>query len=193
MAIRKLSADDRIDEIVDAAQILIVRNRTLALGMNQIAAEIDSSRALIYVYFESVSQIIDEVCRRHLMALTEALDGAGGRSDTVARASALGLAYLAYLMEHGPALHYILRDPERHGSLRLSRPLLRTLIRSAVKETRQRLQVEFREGLVLIELLSAIPDTLARQLRDGKIDTLVARETCDRLMSDLVADLRVVR
>ena len=193
MRVRKLSAGERADEIVDAVEELIVRDRTLAIGMNQVAEEISTSRALIYVYFDSVPTIIDDVCLRHLQALAARLRGAAHAEVVGERAAALCVAYLDYLAEQGPALQYILRDPERHGPLEKSRPLLRRLIRSVVGEARARLHMEWREAYVLVELLLAVPDTLARQLRDRQIDMVVARETCDRLVSDLVNDLRVLR
>ncbi|WP_375286568.1 TetR/AcrR family transcriptional regulator [Sphingomonas sp.] len=193
MPIRKLAADDRVDEIVNAVETMIVRSHTLAFGMNQVAAEIASSRALIYVYFEGVPQIIDELCRRHLAALADRLGRAGDHDDVSTRASGLGRQYLGYLLDHGPALHYILRDGDGHGSLEQSRVLLRTLIRTVVGEASARLQIQLREAMILVELLMAIPDSLAQQLRNGRISLAVAHETCDRLITDLVADLRVVR
>lgn len=193
MTIRKLPADDRIDEIVDAAEALIVREHTLAFGMNQVATEIASSRALIYVYFEGVPQIIDELCRRHLDALDHKLRQAGGKEEATARARALGQAYLDYLIERGPALRYMLRDGEPRGPMDKSRPLFRQLIRRIVADIRTLLQLELREAIVLMELLSAVPDSLAGQVRDQRINPKVAREVCDRLMADLVADLRVIR
>lgn len=193
MTIRKLAADDRVDEIVNAVEAMIVRDHTLAFGMNQVASEISSSRALIYVYFDGVPQIIDELCRRHLLLLTDRLSGAGEQSEAPAWASGLGRQYLDYLRDHGPVLHYILRDADRHGSLEKSRVLLRALIRSVVGRARALLQIELREALVLIELLLAIPDSLAKQLRDRRISLTIAHETCDRLITDLVEDLRVVR
>ena len=193
VAFRKLSADDRIDEIVDAVEAMIVRDHTLSFGMNQIATEIASSRTLIYVYFESVPQIVDEVCRRHLVALDEKLQAAGGGGDVVSRARALGRAYLDYLIERGPALRYILRDGEPAGPLERARPVLRGMLMRLMREAHRLLQFEPEEALVLIDLLSAIPDALARLLRDGQIAPAVAHATCDRLVADLVADLRVVR
>lgn len=193
MPIRKLAADDRVDEIVNAVEAMIVRDHTLAFGMNQVASEIASSRALIYVYFEGVPQIIDELCRRHLEALIDRLDRADGHGDVTTRASALGRGYLDYLLDQGPALYYILRDGERRGPLEKSRVLLRALIRSIVGEARALLQMDVREAVVLVELLLAIPDALAKQFRDRRISLDVAHETCERLVADLVADLRVVR
>lgn len=193
VAIRKLPADHRIDEIVEAVEALIVRDRTLAFGMNQVANEIAASRALIYVYFQSVPQIIDEVCYRHLDLLTARLEGLGGQGDATERARLLAHTYLDYVIEHGPALHYILRDSDRHGQLEKSRASLLRLIAALVADARTLLQFDRREALVLIELLAAIPDSLARQWRDRRIDLSVARTTCDRLISDLVADLRVAR
>lgn len=193
MANRKLSGDDRIDEIVDAVEVMIVRDRTLAFNMHQVASEIAVSRALIYVYFESVQQIVDALCHRHALALIKHLNRAGGQGDAIARANALGQGYLSYLIEHGPALHYILRDSDRNGQLQKSRPLLRNLIRSVTGEARILLQVEWREALVLVELLLAIPETLAGHIRRQAIDVTVARETCERLIADLVTELSVIR
>jgi AcrR family transcriptional regulator len=191
VAIRKLSADDRIDEIVDAVESLILRDRTLSFGMNQVAKEIAASRALIYVYFESVPQIIDELCSRHLEDLLQRLDHVGGATDVAAFARDVGQHYLDYLVERGPTLHYILRDGEECGALAKSRPLFMRLMRLLVTEARRLLHVQTREALVMVELLSAVPVSLARQIRDGQIDLAVARTTCDRLLADLVADLQV--
>lgn len=193
VAIRKLPADDRIDDIVDAVEALIVRDRTLAFGMTEVAKEIASSRPLIYVYFEGVPQIIDELCRRLLQALDARLRTAEQGDTPARRAAALNRSYLDYLIERGPALQYILRDNDRNGPLEKAKPLYKRMMRALATEARRLLQAEMREALVLVELLSAIPDSLARQIRDGQIDVATARETCDRLTYDLVADLEVVR
>ncbi|WP_120717352.1 TetR/AcrR family transcriptional regulator [Tsuneonella amylolytica] len=188
---RKLSADDRIDEIVDAVRDLVLTERSLTFGMNEIAATIGSSRALVYVYFESVGQILDELCLRQLDLLKERLDAAGGRGDLLARAVAQARAYFDHLVAEGPVLHFIMRERNADSPLVQSIAPFRAMLRSIASEVAAPLQFTPREALVFVELLSAVPESLADQVRAGTLGEPVAYDILDRLVGDLIDDMRV--
>ena len=107
------------------------------------------------------------------------------------RAARLARAYLDYLVQTGPILTYILREPHPDTTLDRSITVFRQLVRKVATELRVALRFAPREALVTLELLSAIPESLAVQVRDGRTDIAIARDTCDRLMRDLVSDLQV--
>lgn len=188
---RKLSADDRIDEIVDAARDLVLVERSLAFGMNEIAAAIGSSRALVYVYFESVGQILDELCLRQLELLKSRIDAADGRGHLTTRAVALARAYFDHLVAEGPVLHFIMRERNADSPLVQSIAPFRAMLRSIVGEAAAPLQFTPREALVFVELVSAVPESLASQVRSETLRKSVAYEILDRLVGDLVDDMRV--
>ena len=59
----------RREQILAAAESQVLKRNGLDLSLSEIAEELNVSRSLIYVYFESVSEIIDELFSRHARGL----------------------------------------------------------------------------------------------------------------------------
>ena len=174
----------REEQVLQAAEALLIEKRSLAISFNDIAASLGVSRSLLYVYFDSVAAIIDALFLAHARDLEARIDPALQKQAPFReRAVEANLAYLDYVVEAGPILQLVLR--ERHQDSPLgdgSRWLFRTILRRIASEAAAGLHVTAREAFVFLELTSAIPESLGRLVREDQIDIATARSTCERLV-----------
>jgi AcrR family transcriptional regulator len=175
---------DRAQQVLAAAQALLLETRSLTMSLNDIADRLGVSRSLLYVYYDGVPAILDAIFLSHLDRLDELVRPMGDTDRPFAtRAVEAYTGYLAYLIETGPVLLLILR--ERHqdsplgaeSQLRFCR-LLRFLASQAARD----LDLSPRESFVWLELTAAIPEALARMVQSREIDRETAEVTCRRLV-----------
>ncbi|QKG72199.1 TetR/AcrR family transcriptional regulator [Erythrobacter mangrovi] len=184
---------DRGEQILAAAERLILETGTPSISLNEIAAQVGVSRSLLYTYYDGVPQIVDALFRRHTQRLEQLIDARlSGASGFRERMVALFGAYLENLVEHGPLALIVLRErnqdsPLSEESSRLFRRNLRGMARDVSKE----LKLNPREAFVFLELLAAIPESLSRMVRDGQIRIEVALATCARLVSEAVQAMSI--
>lgn len=185
---------DRREQLLEAAERLVLASGSLNISLNQIADDLGVSRTLIYVYFEGVPQIIDELFARQARNL-EAVYDAACASDADFRGRMLQLfqGYLDQQEGRGQLAYLVLRERNQDSPLgaesaRLFRRILRKLSRDVVEA----LKVTPREAFVLIELLASIPEALGRLVRKGQLDSHAAHCTNERLVGAAL-DTMVVR
>lgn len=187
------------DEAGRRAQVLAVTERlVLARGspnisLNAIAEELGVTRSLLYVYFDSVPQIVDALFFEQAASLDRLVrEMLAEHANFRPRMLALFRGYMLHLVQRGHLIQIVLRErhqdsPLQHESSRLFRRILLTVARDVARA----LQLEPRAAFVTLELLAAIPEALARLVRHGTVDQAVALTTCDRLLGAALDRLSV--
>ena len=191
-AVRRKSAEDRRGDILAAASALIAETRSLPLNMQAIGARIGASRALVYAHFTDQSALVEAVLAEHFALIEKAgLDDAIGSGDVAERAVRGAEVYLRHIVNHGPALHVILRDASHGASLRrgATQPRNRAL-RALAASARRDLRLPSEEAIVLVELMIAIPEELGRLAHSGELAIDDALTICERLVRSGIEALR---
>lgn len=188
-----IEGQERREQIISAAEERISSSGTLAFSMNDIASDIGVSRSLLYVYFESVPEIIEAAFRRHALALEEKFETvSAAESDFTQRLLNYCTVYLDYVVAHGPIVFYILRERNLDSPLGPeSVAIFRRILKHMASEVSRALQLPPRAAFVLLELLIAMPESLARLVRRKEIDRSVAVETGDRLVRAAIDAMQV--
>jgi AcrR family transcriptional regulator len=70
---RRLSAENRREQILEAASALFIERGFEAVGMNDIARELQTSRPTVYSYFTSTEDMLRALLRERLPAMWERL------------------------------------------------------------------------------------------------------------------------
>lgn len=163
---------------------LIRTTRSLPLSMNDIGDSIGASRALIYAYFSDQDAIVEAVLADQLAALEAQGLGASVREgDVVERGVRSATIYLRHIAEHGPIIHIILRDTPHGASLSRGAARPRNdALRALAGAARRQLSLSTTEAIVLVELLTAIPDELGGLCHRGELDLDEALDICRRLV-----------
>lgn len=174
----------RARQILEGVEALVVQRRSLALSFSEISEALNISRSLIYVYYDSLEEVLDALFAEHLDRLEGAilpmLDVDAPFRD---RALAGLRSYFSYCVKNGPILQLILREARGDSPLGAgARARFRKRLRMLAKETCEGLDVKPREAFVILELMAAIPEALARVVRDEQVDQPTATATCDRLV-----------
>jgi len=175
---------DRREQVLAAAERLILAQSTLTISMHDIAEELGVSRSLLYVYFDSVPQMVEELFLREARRVETLLEGAWAEErDFTMRILDLFHAYLDTLVRRGHLSLLVLRERHRDSPLgpeatHLFRRVLRKLSRDVVHE----LRVSPREAFVILELLAAIPESLGRMVSAGQLSRETADATSRRLI-----------
>ena len=184
---------DRGEQVLAAAERIMLQSGAATISFNDIAAEVGVSRSLLYTYYDGVPEIVDELFRRRvseLQALIEETEA--GQTDFGRRIDTIFLSYLAHLVERGPIASLILRERKQDSSLsEESSQLFRRVLHHLARDVSQNLNLGPRESFVLLELLAAIPESLAKMVREDQVSSEVAEQTCSRLVSAAVAAMEV--
>ena len=171
--------EGRREQVLAVTRSQIVTRGSLSVSLNDIADELGVSRSLIYVYFDSVAQIIDVLFAEEAAVFEAEIDRLlNSEADFRERMIELFQAYLDRLTSEGHLGYLVLRERNQDNPLgeensRHFRRLLRKLSREVVLA----LTLSPREAFVLLELLAAIPESLARMVRTGKLEHETAQET----------------
>lgn len=183
----------RREQVLAVAERLILSRGSLNISLNVIAEELGVSRSLLYVYFESVPQIIDALFLEHALWL----DGLVTQMHTVHsefRPRMLGLfrGYLRHLAERGHLIQLVLRERHQDSPLQPeSSRVFRRILLIIARDVSRELQLAPRGAFVTLELLAAIPEALARLVRSGAVDVVVAMSTSERLLAAALDALEV--
>lgn len=183
----------RREQVLAVAEQLMLARGSLNVSLNEIALEVRVSRSLIYVYFDGIPQIVDELFFdqiTHLDRIATAMRRE--HPDFRTRTLALSREYLHHLSQRGHVILMALR--ERHQDSPLSPRsvlLFRRLLLMVARDLQKELQLDPRAALVSLELLSAIPEALARLNRAKTAGDAAAIPTCDRLIGAALDALAV--
>ena len=184
---------DRRDQLLAPAEQVVIAKNSLTISLNEIADENGVSRSLLYVYFESVPQIVDELFLSHARAIEEFLLSPQFRQGSFQnRMQSLFEYYLGHLVERGPLVLLVLRERNQDSPLGSeSRTLFRRLLSQLARDIADNLSLSAREAFVLLELLCAIPESLARMVTGGSLDRETARTTTERLVAAALDSMKV--
>lgn len=174
----------REEQVIEAAEELVLTRRTLAISFNDIAEKMEVSRSLLYVYFDSVPAILDALFVKHAQEfegrLAPCFSSEEGFRNKAIEASE---QYLSYGIDAGPVLQLLLRETHLDSPLQgAGRAYFRKLLRRLATETSRELEIGGREAFVFLELVAAIPESLARMVREEQIDKRIASANCKRLV-----------
>ncbi|PKP92604.1 MAG: TetR/AcrR family transcriptional regulator [Alphaproteobacteria bacterium HGW-Alphaproteobacteria-16] len=192
VAQKRKRSGDRISEIVDLAEAQILAMGTLPLSIQAIADAMGSSRALVYAYFSDQNALIDAVLMRAIRRLDDAgFTEACRVGDAAERLVAATSIYLDHVVEHGPVLHHIGREVPRAVTLSpAARGYRARMIHRLAGALKRDLSLPPREALILVELLAAIPEELARLIRRDELSIDDAHATNRRLVLAGIDSLR---
>jgi len=191
-AVRRKSAEDRRADILAAATALIAETRSLPLNMQAIGKRIGASRALVYAHFSDQSALVEAVLAEQFSLIENAgLDDAIRAGDVAERGVRGAELYLRHIVDHGPALHVILRDAPHGASLPRGATRARNrALRALAGSARRDLRLSTEEAIVLVELVIAIPEELGRLTHSGDLMIEDALTICERLVRSGIEALR---
>lgn len=175
----------RREQVLAVAEQLVIARGSLNVSLNAIAEELGVSRSLLYVYFDSVPQIIDALFFEQALRLDQLVKQMRDQhSDFRPRMLGLFHGYLQHLVERGHLIHLVLRERHQDSPLQpQSSRLFRRILLIIARDVSCELQLAPRGAFVTLELLAAIPEALARLVRSGAVDVAVAMSTSERLLA----------
>lgn len=188
----RMRAQDRLAMMVLEADRQINLRRSARIAPADIAADLGTSRSLVYSYFPDLNALLIAVLDRHADLLMEAgLDQAADRQDMLAAATESASIYLDHIVTNGSAIELCFRERwlvrHLHGRMkRLANRVLRTLARKVQAE----LRYGPREALGIVQILQAMPEEGARLVRSGEIPLEMAHDLCRRHITASLEELR---
>lgn len=183
------SAAQRTDQILDAAERLVLEIGALPIPMKRVGELTQVSRALVYVYFPDPDHLARAVLERQIERLVtgglEADDESEAFTTRVRRACA---HYLRHIARYGPIIPIIQRDlaavaGERDG--------LQKVLGGLARAARRELRFTPHEAVVFLELVSALPEEAGRLVFAGELELEEAQTLCARLVDAALDALRV--
>lgn len=97
---------------LDEAAKIVARNGVAGLSLEQISAEADVSKSLIYKYFDSVTDLLKALRRRELEALRELRMAAVEKAETYEEmVRGVTHAYLLHIEERGLIIERLQSEP----------------------------------------------------------------------------------
>lgn len=183
------SAAQRIDQILDAAERLILEIGALPIPMKRVSDLTGSSRALVYAYFSDPDQLARAVLARQVERLIAGGLSTGGVGEAfAARIEHASLRYLRHIARYGPIIPIIQRDLPAGGA---ERDGLQKVLADLARSARGELQFTPHEAVVFLELVSALPEEAGRLVFAGELDVVEAEALCARLVGAALASVQV--
>lgn len=109
---KRLPPEERQSSILDFAAEIVSAEGVSAVSMERVAKAAGVSKSLVYVYFQSTTELLQKLLRRELKRLrikqVEAADGARTFRELVRRVTH---AYLSYIEERGLIIHRLQSEP----------------------------------------------------------------------------------
>lgn len=178
------SATDRRQQMVEAADLIVNRDRSADLSMREVADKVGASRALVYAYFPDRLRLLDAVLQQHVDELLAAgIVEAASEGDLEARAIAVSRLYLRHVARHGTTLEVVMRDEPLVAQLEGAASRLRSRLYIALsRAARVELNMPAHEAVALVQLLAVIPEEAAKHVRSRVLTLTQAEALNDRLM-----------
>ncbi|MEY2882510.1 MAG: hypothetical protein RL490_234 [Pseudomonadota bacterium] len=109
---RRLDPAARRDEILEAAATMVMADGVSAVSMEAVARAAGISKALVYNYFPSRTDLLSALLRRTVALFeVEGAAAAASADDFVDLVRATTRAYLAHVATHGVLIQRLLREP----------------------------------------------------------------------------------
>ncbi len=188
----RMRAQDRVAMMVLEADRQINSGRSARIAPADIAADLGTSRSLVYSYFPDLNALLIAVLDRHADLLLEAgLDRAADRQDMLAAATDSASIYLDHIVTHGSAIELCFRERwlvrHLHGRMKT---LANSVLRNLARKVQGELRYGPREALGIVQILQAMPEESARLVRSGDISLEMAHDLCRRHITASLEELR---
>lgn len=185
----RFSGAERKQQMIDAADRIVNRDRTADLSMREVADMAGASRALAYAYFPDRIALLNALLQRQVDQLTESgIGDAAGQAGLVARSCAVAGLYLRHVVEHGEALGLVMREAVVARQLDGAVARLRGRVyRALARQARHDLHMPAVEAMALVQLLAVIPEEAARHVRKGVLTLEEGLALSNRMMSAALA------
>lgn len=183
------NAAERARQLVDAADIIVDRDRSADFSMAEIAGVAGVSRALVYAYFQDRYRLLDALMLRHVQWLVASgILEAASKGGLEERACSVSGLYLRHIASHGAAIDIVMRDDQLACQLdgvasRLRRRVFLALARAAVTT----LRMTPPEALAFVQLLVVVPEEAARQVRSSVLSLGEAQALNNRMIVAAIA------
>jgi len=109
---KRLPPEERQSIILDFAAEIVATEGVSAVSMERVAKAAGVSKSLVYVYFQSTTELLQKLLQRELKRLrlkqVEAADGARTFRELVRKVTH---AYLSYIKERGLLIHRLQGEP----------------------------------------------------------------------------------
>jgi len=109
---RRLNPEIRRKMILDQAAIMVAKQGINLLSMEKIAKEVNVSKALIYNYFQNITELLRELLQRELQSIRklqfEAVENATTFEELVRNTTR---EYLSYIDKNGLIIEKLLSEP----------------------------------------------------------------------------------
>jgi AcrR family transcriptional regulator len=109
---KRLPPEERQSIILDFAAEIVAAEGVSAVSMERVAKAAGVSKSLVYVYFQSTTELLQNLLQRELKRLrrkqAKAADGARTFRELVRRVTH---AYLSYIKERGLIIHRLQSEP----------------------------------------------------------------------------------
>ncbi|MFV3075607.1 TetR/AcrR family transcriptional regulator [Niveispirillum fermenti] len=183
------SATDRRQQMIDAADQIVNRDRSPDLSLREVADMVGASRALVYAYFPDKLRLLDAVLQQHVdRLLADGIVQAASRGALVERACAVSRLYLRHVAQYGAALELVVRDEPLARQLEGAASRLRgRLYRALARAARLDLHMPAHEAVALVQLLAVIPEEAGKHVRMQVLTVPEAEALSDRLMGAAIA------
>lgn len=183
------SATDRRQQMIDAADEIINRDRSADLSLREVSVMVGASRALVYAYFPDRFRLLDALLQQHVDQLLSAgILSALSSGGLVEKALAVSRIYLSHAARRGAALEIVMRDEPLVRQLDGAASRLRARVYVALaRAARLELRMPVHETVALIQLLAVIPEEAARHVRSSVLTLAEATALNDRLMKAAIA------
>jgi AcrR family transcriptional regulator len=180
----RLNPAERRGQILRHAASIVVEQGYLPLPLETLARRSEISKALIYAYFPTQIDIVNDLIRRHLPQVVDGQFAAlASTPDFEGQARACARAYFAHLAAHGPLLHILLSDLYARGQVDAELLRLRARAFGALaRVVRGRLGLDARESLAAVRLFAA----LIEEAGSIAFRTPSAAPLCERVCLELV-------
>ena len=180
----RLTPETRRLQIIDAAGTLILQQGHLPLALEALARSAGVSKALIYTYFSDQHGLFNAVLDQEFAALdARGMTDASDQGDLRDAALACALIYFEHVVERGPLIHVILRDPYMAGHVAKTVSAFRDLIvRRLGRLAQAALKLEAKETIAAINMVITIPEEAGRLVHTAALPLADGRALCGRLV-----------
>ncbi|MDH3582473.1 MAG: TetR/AcrR family transcriptional regulator [Hyphomicrobiales bacterium] len=109
---KRLPPEERQSIILDFAAEIVAEEGVSAVSMERVAKAADVSKSLVYVYFQSTTELLQKLLRRELKRLRREQAHAANQARTYEEmVRGVTHAYLAYIKERGLIIHRLQNEP----------------------------------------------------------------------------------
>ncbi len=183
---QRLAPEQRREQLIDATASLVEREGVAAVTMARVAEEASASRSLLYLYFQTRTDLLIALLAREFgyinTTAAAVVHGTGSFEDKLLAGFHL---FVETFGERGPAIRSVLHHPsvnEVLESSRVDRQRTHTAFWADLFE--QELSLTHDEAMLVGAMFLAVNQSVGTAWLEGEVD----RETAEALFSRFVLD-----